>query len=175
MKVKIEQDHINAGESGYPSTCALALALRKLRGAYARLGAIGEPSAINPAILRKHIARIRKAGLRILAYTHFWHGKGKALRGQAMASCDTWSEVRRAHKLGWRSALHVPAAWLQAHGLQGKIQGIRFTLCPAQRKAKVVTCSDCGLCDATLDAVPLIIFSEHGPFTRNRKLVTIQL
>ena len=46
--------------------------------------------------------------------------------------------------------------------LQGKVGGLSYTVCPAQREGSKVTCNDCGLCDATKRAVDVIVFIEHG-------------
>lgn len=148
------------GSREYGLDHALAQAKGKVK--YVRFGAIGDPSAVTG--LHSHIARIRAAGLGILGYTHFWFTRGSALLGEVMASCDTWAQAKRATGRGWRATLHVTAAWIAEHGAQGTYKGLKYTLCAAQR-GKGVTCSNCGLCDATLEAIELILFEEHGPMS----------
>ena len=73
--------------------------------------------------------------------------------------CDTWDEAEEAVARGWRATVHVEGL----NVLQGKTaHGTRYTLCPAQRE-KAVACDDCGLCDGTRKAVPIIVFLNRGP------------
>ena len=143
---------------------SLRNALAQGKAKWVRFGALGDPSAVTD--LPAHIKRIRAAGLGILGYTHFWASRGAHLLGQVMASCDNWTDAFTAIEKGWRATLYIGRKWFDTHPTQGTYAGIKYTLCPAQRNIGV-QCADCGLCDATRKAVPLILFREHGPMERN--------
>jgi hypothetical protein len=155
---------VRALKGGKTYTLPAALKASKGRAKYVRLGALGDPSAVTG--IQRHVARIRKAGLGILAYTHFWASRGSHLIGQMMASCDDWAQAGQAIRAGWRATLHVKKEWFRDNPQQGTHKGVKYTLCPAQRP-NPVQCTDCGLCDATRGAVPLILFTEHGPMDRS--------
>lgn len=134
---------------------ALEKATRSAR--YVRLAVIGDPSAIDDTQLQADEATIRDAGLGVLSYTHFWNSRGAHLKGRAMASCDTWEQVEDAVALGWRTAIHVDSL----EQLQGKTaEGTTYTLCPNQRP-NARQCNECGLCDASKQAVDCVVFLEH--------------
>ncbi len=137
---------------------------------YMRMAAIGDPGSIAPEVYKEHDAKVRSNGLGVLAYTHQWYlGHAAFLKGMALASADTWTDVLDAKAAGWnRTCLHVPNEHAFQDGKtiaekpQGDLDGIRYFLCPAQRDTKV-TCNDCGLCDATKKSnVDCIVFVEHG-------------
>ena len=171
---------VRAWKSGKSYSLRLALrAAAKRKSKYVRLGALGDPSAVTG--IHRHIARIRKAGLGILAYTQFWGwtpelSKGEDLRGEVLASCDTWVQSKKAVAEGWRVYLHVTRDWIVEHGPQGTFDGMTYTLCPAQRGAKspfpmpsgkVIQCIDCGLCDAKNPTrVDVTLAIDHGPMDR---------
>lgn len=125
-----------------------------------RMSAGGDPAS-TPILEYRHYLRLaRAAGLAWLDYTHFWESRGAWLRGSAMASCDSWPDAVRAVRAGWRATVHVPS--LPPDALQGKVDGISYTLCPAQRTSrKPITCNDCRLCDASRPIVPIIVFLNH--------------
>ena len=140
-----------------------ALENRNVDAKYVRFGAIGDPSGINDATLKAHEKKIRKAGLGILSYTHFWRDKGKHLKGRAMASCDNWTQVEQATSEGWRAAIHVDARELELLGVMQKSgatpAGKKWTRCPAELGKS--SCNTCGLCDASRKAVDIIVFVNH--------------
>jgi len=169
-------------QMGYKYLLREALNKRHPSARFVRFGAIGDPSAINRGTFIKHYNVIRKLGMGILSYTHFWKvgSRGEYLKGRSLASCDSWDDAMNAVKQGWRAALHVPINDLpQPQGITR--EGVRFTLCPAQRgheslgrlnKGRVknpfyksqytsVTCNTCGLCDPELKGPDIIIFGDH--------------
>jgi len=153
---------IRALARGKDYSLAQALEYRDKDAAYVRFGAIGDPSALEPAQYFADEHACREAGLGVISYTHFWkssgpRSRGRHLKGHAMASCDTWQEAQTAVNRGWRATVHVK----RLHALQGKTtQGARFTLCPAQRTHNRIQCNDCGLCDATKRAAEIIVFFQ---------------
>lgn len=143
-----------AEQRGRAYTLERALAGRRGDARAVRMSQGGDPNACDRTTYRQWRDTVQALGLAWLDYTHFWRSKGGWLQGMAMASCDTWAEAVAAVQAGWRAAVHVDA--LQA--LQGTVAGIKYTLCPAQRKKGVVTCNTCRLCDASRDVVPIIVF-----------------
>lgn len=136
-----------------------ALKNRKGDSKYVRFGAIGDPASIRRDSLLHAKKQIKKAGLGILAYTHFWRTRGKDLKNLCFASCDTIKDVFDAFKKGWKSTLIVES--FDKWGKKGVLNGIRYAACPAQYK-KDVTCNSCGLC--SLDKkhnIDLILFEKH--------------
>jgi len=140
---------------------SLASALyNRLKSARAvRMSGGGDPAACDRVEYLEMEAAVRAEGLSWLDYTHFWKSTGAWLRGHAIASCDSWAEAREAVSRGWRAAVHVPERMLEER--QGVKDGLRYTLCPAQRKPGVITCNDCRLCDATKPACDVIVFINH--------------
>jgi len=140
-----------------------ALQNRNVDAKYVRFGAIGDPSAINDTTLKAQEKKIRKLGLGILSYTHFWKDRGKHLKGRALASCDNWQDVEQATKEGWRAAIHVDARELELLGVMqtsgATLAGARWSRCPAELKK--ASCNTCGLCDATRQVVDIIVFTNH--------------
>jgi len=147
---------IRANKNGKDYTLDNALKNRAKTAKYVRLGSIGDPSAVEDVL--EVGQTIREEGLGVLSYTHFWDSRGEFLKGEAMASCDTWEEAEEATNRGWRATVHVD----KLEQKQGKTEtGKRFTLCPAQRTDNRIKCNDCGLCDAKRDAAEIIVFLNH--------------
>lgn len=147
---------IRTDKKGKDHSLKYALDHRAKSAKYFRLGAIGDPSAIEDILVIGE--KIREYGLGVLSYTHFWNNRGEFLKGEAMASCDTWEEAEDATNKRWRATIHVDELPVK----QGKTeQGKRYTLCPAQRTDNRIKCNDCGLCDAKLDAAEIIVFLNH--------------
>ena len=137
-----------------------ALATKRPTAKYFRFGAIGDPSAINMTAYLYAEGLIKKAGLRILNYTHFWKTRGSHLIGKAMASCDTFQDALRAVRQGWRATVIVSKNFIDKNGTKGVYMGRRWALCPYQSHG--TQCNDCGLCDASRkDLLPIIAFLEH--------------
>lgn len=130
---------------------------------YVRFGTIGDSSSIRNNVMFSAEKQIRKAGLGILNYTHFWKTKGKHLIKRAMASCDSWEDVLVAIKRGWRTTLIQTPDFLKKNGTHGKYKEHKWLVCPAQSfKNKRITCNSCGLCDASkTHLTPIIIFLKH--------------
>ena len=149
---------IKAWARGKDYSLSNALKRRSKESRFVRFSTLGDSSALNKKTLLKDEKTIRKEGLGVLNYTHFWKSKGKHLKGRAMASCDSWQDAKKAATLGWRTFLHVP----HLDRLQGKTEeGLSFTKCPAQRTDNKITCDKCGLCDATKKAVDIIVIEDH--------------
>ena len=149
---------------------ALSKSVRSAR--YARGAVGGDPSALTRDEVKRQQKVIKAFGLRgMILYTHFAESKGSHLKGLAMASCDSMEEVDRLLAEGWRAAYvtkdfkepgstrhpDVPEwageAFVTPDGRKGVV-------CPAQTK-RGVDCNSCGLCDATRDVAPLIVFLLH--------------
>jgi hypothetical protein len=156
-----------------------ALRTRRKAAQYIRFGAIGDPGSIAPDVYLKHDALARAEGLGVLSYTHQWHWKhAQHLKGYALASCDDMRDVRDAVKRGWRTALHVGLGDTFFNGKtivqapRGTLDGMRYTLCPAQRQEYLgtrneIVCNNCGLCDGQANhQIDIIVFIRHGQMMR---------
>lgn len=136
-----------------------ALKNRAKGAKYVRLGALGDPASIRRDSLFYAKKQIKRVGLGILGYTHFWRTRGKDLKDLCFASCDTIKDVLDAFKKGWKSTLIVDS--FDEWGKKGVFKGIRYAACPAQYKENI-TCNSCGLC--SLDKkhkIDLILFEKH--------------
>lgn len=142
---------------GNDQSLTTALKKRAKTAKFVRFGRIGDPSALDKKQLKAEIKQIRGEGLGVLGYTHRWRDKGKHLKGEVLASCDNWQDVRDAKKAGWRSSLYQ----LEVDGNKGVTEdGIKWVKCPYQTKG--VQCNDCGLCDAKrAPGLDLVIFVKH--------------
>ena len=172
---------VSANKRGRNYSFTSALEQKSKTAKFIRMGANGDSGSIAPDIYLEHDKKARNQGLGVLSYTHHWFlDHAKFLRGVAMASCDTWTDVIDAVKDGWRTAFHIDKDDKAFNGFsilekpQGTVDGIRYTLCPAQRKdflgwSKEIFCNDCGLCDATVQAVGCIVFAEHGVQMKHKK------
>lgn len=141
-------------------TLETALLKRSPHAKYFRFGTIGDPSGIDDNLLVKAESAVRRAGLRVLNYTHFWATRGKHLVGRAMASCDSMAEAVKAVKAGWRATVVVPQNFVDKWGTKGVYKGLRWAVCPYQTHG--TQCNDCGLCDgARKDLLPIIVFKQH--------------
>jgi len=137
-----------------------ALEKRNPNARYFRFGTIGDPSGIDASAYDMAEILVRKAGLGILNYTHFWASRGSHLIHRAMASCDTFQDALRAIKKGWRATVVVSKNFVDKNGTKGVYMGRRWALCPYQSHG--TQCNKCGLCDASRkDLLPIIVFQEH--------------
>lgn len=174
---------LKAHKRGKDYSLENVLQARKPETKYVRFGAIGDPSAVDAEVLVNHAETARKEGLGVLGYTHHWR-KNPALKGQLMASCDpvregdTWniSSAVDAVNEGWKAALHIDPDAPVFNGKtiheapQGKVEGKKYFLCPAQRAGSTVQCNDCGLCDVQKKtSVEIIVFVEHGQQMKFKK------
>lgn len=148
-----------AQERGKDYSLTYALANRLASARAVRMSGGGDPSSCDNAEYLQMEKTVREAGLAWLDYTHFWASKGAWLKGHALASCDSWDEARDAVSRGWRATVHIPESTLAEK--QGVKYGLRYTLCPAQRKPGDITCNDCRLCDARKQACDVIVFLNH--------------
>jgi len=105
-----------------------------------RIGSYGDPLAVPLAVWN---FTLRVFGYpQSTGYTHAWRRPGAAAyKNIVMASCDRESDIRKAHKLGFRTA----------------VIGEKST-CPAQIAPDKHTCSTCLKCDGTTGDV---VFSNH--------------
>jgi hypothetical protein len=150
-----------------PKRYTLSAVLARLKDVVyaARIGVLGDPSRARRSELRTAIAHLRRRGIAVLGYTHFWRDPANQdLRGDLMASCDSPEQADEALALGWRPATvlpwwHVGPRFLTPEGAPGVV-------CPAQTKEKV-TCESCRMCDpqhAVWDAgrAKVIGFVDHS-------------
>jgi len=150
---------INAHKRGKDYSLKNALKHRSKTAKCVRFGAIGDPSAINYNRLISHIIAIKKAGLKILGFTHFWRTCNQGLRKYLLASADDWQGVKDAVEQGWRTALYVQKDW-QNGAKKGVLDGVRFARCPSQTRK--IPCNDCKLCSLQVEhRVQAIIFNIH--------------
>lgn len=141
---------IHAGFTREPWRYTLAHALkhRQRDARIARVTAIGDPTRANRAELLASLHLIRRAGLRVVGYTHFWREEeGEALKRELMASCDSPAQADEAIALGWKATAVLPWDHVETHGkFFVTPAGRRGVVCPAQRLDRV-TCNSCGMCD----------------------------
>lgn len=138
---------------------------------YVRAAVGGDPNVFSRAQIEAWRNEALTAGFKgLLIYTHFPDTKASHLKGLAMASCDDMTEVDRLIEKGWRVALTLPyrTDTTKKHKhlpiYEGQElftpAGHRIVVCPAQTHDNI-TCNDCGLCDPTKDAAPVIGFLMH--------------
>ena len=145
----------------YTLQAALSGALRSAR--MARLSAIGDAGRMPRAQAEAMRAKIKRAGLALVGYTHHWREASvrDTWRGFLMASCETEAQADRAVSEGWRATMIVPS-W-DTRRTWRTLAGNKVSACPAQVTGGRVTCNDCLLCDASRALVPIVAFRAHGP------------
>ena len=129
---------------------------KKSKAQFIRLGAIGDPSATS----KKEIAKIRKYGLPVIGYTHFWEGRGSHLRDICLASCGSVEEADLAVAKGWRATIIVPKDYDTPVSFSPKNN--RIVLC-VNAQNKKFKCADCLLCvagDRYMASAPIIALQE---------------
>ena len=129
---------------------------KKSKAQFIRLGAIGDPSATS----KKEIAKIRKYGLPVIGYTHFWEGRGSHLRDICLASCGSVEEADLAVAKGWRATIIVPKDYDTPVSFSPKNN--RIVLC-VNAQNKRFKCADCLLCvagDRYMASAPIIALQE---------------
>ena len=129
---------------------------KKRKAQFIRLGAIGDPSATS----KKEIAKIRKYGLPVIGYTHFWEGRGSHLRDICLASCGSVEEADLAVAKGWRATIIVPKDYDTPVSFSPKNN--RIVLC-VNAQNKRFKCADCLLCvagDRYMASAPIIALQE---------------
>ena len=129
---------------------------KKSQAQFIRLGAIGDPSATS----KKEIAKIRKYGLPVIGYTHFWEGRGSHLRDICLASCGSVEEADLAVAKGWRATIIVPKDYDTPVSFSPKNN--RIVLC-VNAQNKKFKCADCLLCvagDRYMASAPIIALQE---------------
>ncbi len=151
-----------------------ALADRSKDAKMVRFSAIGDCSRANRRELHHAFTAVRRAGLAIVGYTHFWRTDGRDLRGRLMASCNTIAEASEANAAGWRAAIVAPMGTTGTlRNADGSILAVECPAIAASRLGKRFTCNDCAtgkrgaLCDASTNA-PNVYFADHGPQARRR-------
>ena len=129
---------------------------KKRKAQFIRLGAIGDPSATS----KKEIAKIRKYGLPVIGYTHFWQSRGKHLKDICLASCGSVEEADLAVAKGWRATIIVPRDYDTPVSFSPKNN--RIVLC-VNAQNKRFKCADCLLCvegDRYMASAPIIALQE---------------
>lgn len=111
-------------------------AVARFDGVDLRLGAGGEPTAINRSLWEPILSRVHSW----TGYTHAWRRKDvQSFRDILQASCDTETDARDAHHLGWATFRVRPT--LDAPVMQGEIP------CPASAEmGHRTTCARCRMC-----------------------------
>jgi hypothetical protein len=145
---------------------------------YIRAAVGGDPSVFTREQVEQWNLEAKEEGFKgIIMYTHFPETKGSHLKGLSMGSVDFEAgldkALEKADQLiadGWRVALSVPFRAPDAKKpaqyplWQGETfttpAGVKGVICPSQIK-RGVTCNSCGLCNAAMQATPLIIFLVH--------------
>ena len=129
-----------------------------------RLSAIGDPAAMSREWWQGVQQKVQKAGLSLVAYTHFWQHRPD-LAGVSMASCDRLDQVDKALAKGFRAAVVLP--W----DFQGRTfetpGGAKGIVCPAILAKGKIDCNSCRLCDGSKPG-PVIGFPDHGPQAQGR-------
>ena len=154
----------------YTLESALNKSVRSAR--YARGAVGGDPSALPRTEVERQQKVIKAFGLRgMILYTHFAESKGAHLKGLAMASCDSLEQADKLMSEGWRVAYVTPDYRMTGSVRETHLPeyaGEEFTtpdgrkgvVCPAQVQ-RGIDCNTCGLCDATRDVAPMIVFLTH--------------
>ena len=131
-----------------------ALAGRVSTARHFRFGAIGDPARADRRALWTAVRKIRRAGLKILAYTHHWREyRNRGLKTVCLASCDSLPDADQAAKAGWIPATILPRdskpTTTNVHRTPG---GRRLLACPNQTQSQrgdsePIQCDRCGLCN----------------------------
>ncbi len=148
-------------------TLESVLSRRGWRTKYVRFGALGDPGRCTRKAVLCDVARCRREGLGVLAYTHFWRGARQAsLRSDFRASCDNANEAVEARAAGWAVAVVLP--WDHPGKTFRLPDGAKGRVCPAQLRD--ITCNQCGLCDAAgKHRETPVGFLDHGPRANGKR------
>lgn len=119
-----------------------------------------EAAAILSGAAERHM---KKAGKKAFTYTHAWKDVKRRSWGKVsvLASCETPTEVRKARKKGYATAL-VVSKFQDTKAYE--VNGLKVLPCP-EMTGKVKSCAQCRLCmdDKRLKAACLTIaFQAHG-------------
>jgi hypothetical protein len=168
-QASMQRAYVNKPER---STLAHALRNSSRIARYVRGAVGGDPWVFDRETVEGWVRDLKAEGLKgLLLYTHFASSKGAHLKGLAMASVHSLDEADDRIREGWRVAMTAPyklpgskrstlnslPEW--AGETMTTPDGHKGIVCPAQYKA--VDCNSCGLCDASRDNAPLIIFLQH--------------
>lgn len=139
-----------------------------------RVHVVGDcPTAESAGLVGAAMARYEaRSGKRAWTYTHAWKTVSRAAWGnwaRVLASCDSLSDVVRARRAGYATALVAGKGTDLFSRLKraGRAMRTRYgTLvpCPNQVSPKRPTCVDCGLCmrpDWLRKTRTTIVFLEH--------------
>jgi len=148
-----------------------ALEARAYSAKYVRLAALGEPSKLSYRVLKEIIDTTRGSGLGFLGYTHFWadYGdtrKGRLLRQNFMASCNSLDEIDEALSQGWNATAIVEPG--HPGGFQRTPEGSPAILCPHALDDRV-QCNQCGLCDPQKNPGTAILFWDMGSTAQGKR------
>lgn len=131
----------------YPEV-SLEVAAAAVAGKFIRFGAYGDPAAV-PATVWQALANVAAGHT---GYTHQWRNrKFAALASLMQASCETDTDVQRAHKLGYAGTYRVIP--------EGEAVPDTVLHCPASKeRGALVQCVDCLACNGTRD----VAIYAHG-------------
>jgi len=131
-----------------------ALAGRASTARHFRFGAIGDPARAGRQDFWRAVRKIRRAGLKILAYTHHWRKyRNRGLKKVCLASCDSLLDADRALEAGWIPAAILPrGSEPTSRNVHETPDGNRLLACPNQTQSqrgdrKPIQCDRCGLCN----------------------------
>ncbi len=153
---------LRARAKGARYDLATALRNRADSARAVRVSAVGDAGALPVEWYQTVAAKVRAAGLAVLAYTHQWRTRTD-LAGEVMASCETPREADQAMRLGFRATVVLPSTHTKRTFRTPS--GATGIVCPAIRAPGRVTCNTCRLCDGARPG-PVIGFPEHGPKIR---------
>ncbi len=103
-----------------------------LRGASVRIGAYGDPGAVEPMVWREFMT----GKFMHTSYTHFWETR-QDLQPFSMASVSSLGDARLAQSMGWRTFRMLKT---------GEKLDSNEVVCPAST-VPYMTCIRCGLCN----------------------------
>ncbi len=135
-------------------------------GRSVRLGSYGDPAAVPFEVL----SSCTEASDNHTGYTHQWMKPetDPRLKLLCMASVETLSEMREAHRNGWRTFRTVA----ETGQLVSSRGADREILCPASKEAgHRTTCEACGLCKGAGEAANIAIV-VHGAGKRFARVLT---
>lgn len=131
----------------YPAV-SLETAAAAVAGKFVRFGTYGDPAAVPAEVW----ATLAGAAMGRTGYTHQWRNKKfSALAPLMQASCETATDVERAHALGFAGTFRVVPL--------GEAMPEAALHCPAsEERGKVAQCIDCRACDGSTD----VVIYAHG-------------
>lgn len=175
-RVRMSMLHLLRAAAENPAAYTLDFALRHApRSArMVRVSAIGDPRVVPFEDAQTLVAKVARAGLALVGYTHFWRDPevARTWRGHLMASCESAAQADAALSAGWRATFILRRGTTATRGKTPG--GNTWVLCPAQVDPKPgrerVTCNTCRLCAASTPG-PIVAFRGHGPVRQVERAV----